>query len=67
MELYFHSTNTPSWRGVQLKAQGQIYLTFTILKYKFFSLDNFEVVYLNLRSKNPAQKPCQADLLSSAD
>jgi hypothetical protein len=26
-ELYFHSTNTPSWRGAQSKkAQGQLYL-----------------------------------------
>jgi hypothetical protein len=26
MELYFRSPNTPSWRGNQLKAQGQLYL-----------------------------------------
>jgi len=26
MELYLHSPNTPSWRGDQLKTQGQIYL-----------------------------------------
>jgi hypothetical protein len=27
VELYFYSTNTPSWRDVQLKkAQGQLYL-----------------------------------------
>jgi hypothetical protein len=26
VELYFHSTNTPSWRGAQLGgAQGQLY------------------------------------------
>jgi hypothetical protein len=26
-ELYFHSPNTPSWHGAQLKkAQGQLYL-----------------------------------------
>jgi hypothetical protein len=28
MELYIHSPNTPSWRGAQLKAQRQLYLTF---------------------------------------
>jgi len=28
MELYLHSPNTPSRRGAQLKAQGQLYLTF---------------------------------------
>jgi hypothetical protein len=26
VELYLHYPNTPSWRGAQLKAQGQIYL-----------------------------------------
>jgi hypothetical protein len=26
VELYLHSPNTPSWRGAQLKAQGQLYL-----------------------------------------
>jgi hypothetical protein len=26
VELYFHSPTTPSWRGAQLKAQGQLYL-----------------------------------------
>jgi hypothetical protein len=26
IELYIHSPNTPSWRGAQLKVQGQIYL-----------------------------------------
>jgi hypothetical protein len=26
MELYLRSANTPSWRGAQLKAQGQLYL-----------------------------------------
>jgi len=27
MELYIHSSNTPSWRGAQLGgAQGQLYL-----------------------------------------
>jgi len=25
LELYLHSPNTPSWRGAQLKAQGQLY------------------------------------------
>jgi hypothetical protein len=25
-ELYFHSLSTPSWRGAQLKAEGQLYL-----------------------------------------
>jgi hypothetical protein len=25
VELYLHSPNTPSWRGAQLKAQGQLY------------------------------------------
>jgi hypothetical protein len=36
VELYFHSPNTPSWRGVQLGgAQGQLYLTF----YLTFNLD----------------------------
>jgi len=29
VELYFHSPDTPSWSGAQLKAQGQLYLTFT--------------------------------------
>jgi hypothetical protein len=24
MELYFYSPNTPSWRGAQLKAWGQL-------------------------------------------
>jgi len=24
--LYFHSPNTPSWHGTQLKAEGQLYL-----------------------------------------
>jgi hypothetical protein len=28
VELYFYSSNTPSWRGAQLKAQG-LYLYFT--------------------------------------
>jgi len=26
VELYVHSSNTFSWRGAQLKAQGQLYL-----------------------------------------
>jgi hypothetical protein len=26
VELYLQSPNTPSWRGAQLKAQGQLYL-----------------------------------------
>jgi hypothetical protein len=29
VELYLYSPNTPSWRGVQLKAQGQLYLYLT--------------------------------------
>jgi hypothetical protein len=28
VELHFHSPNTPSWRGAQVKAQGQLYLTY---------------------------------------
>jgi hypothetical protein len=31
VELYLHSPNTPSWRGAQLKAQGQLYLYLTPL------------------------------------
>jgi hypothetical protein len=27
VELYLHSLSTPSWRGAQLKAQGQLYLS----------------------------------------
>jgi hypothetical protein len=26
VEIYFRSPNTPSWRGAQLKARGQLYL-----------------------------------------
>jgi len=26
VELYFHSPNMPSWRGAQLKTQGQLYV-----------------------------------------
>jgi hypothetical protein len=26
VELYIQSPSTPSWRGAQLKAQGQLYL-----------------------------------------
>jgi hypothetical protein len=26
VELYFHSPNTPSWRGAQLKKHRQLYL-----------------------------------------
>jgi hypothetical protein len=32
MELYLHSPNTPSWRGAQLKAQGQLYIYFYLLR-----------------------------------
>jgi len=32
MEPYLHSANTPSWRGVQLKAQGQLYLYLTAFR-----------------------------------
>jgi len=31
VELYPHSTNTPSWRGAQLQRQLHLYLTFTSL------------------------------------
>jgi len=38
--LYFHSPNTPSWRGAQLKkAQGQIYLLPLQFTAKFCVLD----------------------------
>jgi hypothetical protein len=29
VELYFHSPNTPSWRGAQLKHGGNFTFTFT--------------------------------------
>jgi hypothetical protein len=33
VELYFHSPNTPSWRGAQLGgAQGQLYLTYNAVR-----------------------------------
>jgi len=25
-EIYLHSSNTPSWHGAKLKAQGQLYV-----------------------------------------
>jgi hypothetical protein len=31
VELYLHSPSTPLWRGVQLKAQGQLYLYLIII------------------------------------
>jgi hypothetical protein len=34
VELYLHSPNTSSWRGAQLKAQGQLYLYLFILVIK---------------------------------
>jgi hypothetical protein len=37
VELYFHSSNTPSWRGAQLGgAQGQLYL---------FTLNNISCIH----------------------
>jgi hypothetical protein len=30
VEIYLHSPDTPSWRGAQLKAQGQLYLYLTL-------------------------------------
>jgi hypothetical protein len=35
MELYLHSSDTPSWRGAQLQkeAQGQRYFTFRYSTY----------------------------------
>jgi hypothetical protein len=38
VELYHHSPNTPSWRGAQLKAQGQLYLY--LLLYVSIELQN---------------------------
>jgi hypothetical protein len=35
VELYLHSPNTPSWRGAQLKSQGQLYLYLTHLQNNF--------------------------------
>jgi hypothetical protein len=34
MELYFHSPNTPSWRGAQLKKEHRDNFTFTCLRWE---------------------------------
>jgi len=43
VELYFHSPNTPSWRGAQLKkkAQRQLYLSLLLL---YFTLSQYEIL-----------------------
>jgi hypothetical protein len=52
MELYLHSSNTPSWLGAQLKeAQGQLYL------YLYLSVNNrvaqkFGMERFNLKKLN---------------
>jgi hypothetical protein len=34
VELYFHSPNTPSWRGAQLKHRDNFTFTFTLYQVK---------------------------------
>jgi hypothetical protein len=41
--VYLHSPNTPSWRGAQLKAQGQLYLTKWMCVVKRRWEDNIKV------------------------
>jgi hypothetical protein len=45
VELYFHSPNTSSWRGAQLKHRDNF--TFTFLYYHVFSLASFILLLLN--------------------
>jgi hypothetical protein len=39
MEIYIHSPSTPSWRGAQFKAQGQLYLLY------FTCIDTYNITY----------------------
>jgi hypothetical protein len=43
VELYFHSPNTLSWHGAQLKTQGQLYLYIKNLIVKFIMFPHHNI------------------------
>jgi hypothetical protein len=58
VELYFRSPSTPSWRGAQSKAQGQLYLTFSANFYTFTSLLAYSMVQ-DIILKADSHSACQ--------
>jgi hypothetical protein len=59
VELYIHSTNTPSWRGARLrKAQGQLY---------FYLSFNLHVPWIFLLLRIPAGKNHDKELVNGRD